>query len=224
MKIDIVTLFPRFFDGVFSESILARAQSFGAVDISLHNLRDYATDKHHQADDYLYGGGAGMLLKPEPLFRVLKDITSKAVKRPLVIYPTPQGKPFLQTDADELTHFNHMIFICGHYKGIDQRVVDRWVDREYSMGDFVVTGGEIAVTAIVDAVVRLLPGVLGDFDSALSDSFQDRLLDCPHYTRPELIDGMKVPGVLLSGHHRHIEAWRKVASEILTRFRRPDLI
>ena len=223
LKIEIVTLFPHFFDGVFTESILGRAQKFGAVEFVMHDLRRYATDKHHKADDYLYGGGAGMLLKPEPLFRVLKEITEAADVRPLIIYPTPQGKSFQQSDADRLAHHHHIIFICGHYKGIDQRVVERWVDLEYSLGDFVVTGGEIAVTAMVDAIVRLLPGVLGDFDSARTDSFRSDRLDCPHYTRPEEVDGLTVPGVLLSGHHRNIEHWRRITAELLTGRRRPDL-
>ncbi|MDP8229142.1 MAG: tRNA (guanosine(37)-N1)-methyltransferase TrmD [Candidatus Electryoneaceae bacterium] len=224
LKVEIVTLFPHFFDGVFTESMMGRAQKFGAVDIVIHDLRRYATDKHHQADGYLYGGGAGMLLKPEPLFRVLKEITETADIRPLIIYPTPQGKSFQQADADRLAHHHHLIFLCGHYKGIDQRVVERWVDREYSLGDFVVTGGEIAVTAMVDSIVRLLPGVLGDFDSARTDSFRSDRLDCPHYTRPEEFEELAVPSVLMSGHHRNIEHWRRIMAKLLTKRRRPDLL
>ncbi len=224
MKIDIISLFPKFFNGVFSESILKRAISFDAVEITVYDLREHTTDKHHQADDYLYGGGPGMLLKPMPLFRALDKITAEADTRPVVIFPTPRGKPFQQADADELADQQHLIFICGHYKGIDQRVIDRWVDREYSMGDFVVTGGEVAATAMIDAIVRLLPGVLGDLDSAMSDSFRADRLDCPHYTRPEQCDGLSLPQVLLRGHHRRIKLWRNINSQFLTKKHRPDLI
>lgn len=223
MKIDVITLFPKFFDGVFSESILGRARDSGIVTFEIHNLRDYTGNRHHQADDYLYGGGAGMLLKPEPFFRVLEKIVNEAPSRPLIIFPTPQGKQFQQTDADELSKNSHLLFICGHYKGVDQRVIEHWVDLEYSLGDFVVTGGEIAVSAMTDAVIRLLPGVLGDADSSRSDSFREARLDGPHYTRPEEVSGMRVPEVLLSGHHRNIERWRRITSEIITRCRRPDL-
>lgn len=223
MKIDIISLFPKFFDSVFGESILKRAIASDAVDVTVHDLREYTTDKHHQADDYLYGGGAGMLLKPMPLFRLLDEITDRESQRPMIVFPTPTGKPFKQRDADELATLQHLIFICGHYKGIDQRVIDRWVDREYSIGDFVVTGGETATTAMVEAIVRLLPNVLGDLDSAMSDSFRGDRLDCPHYTRPEECEGISLPEVLIKGHHRRISLWRDMNSQFLTMKRRPDL-
>jgi tRNA (guanine37-N1)-methyltransferase len=224
LKVEIITLFPEFFNGVFNHSILKRAIDSNALECIIHDLRDYTTDKHHQADDFRFGGGAGMLLKPEPLFAVLREIVDNVKPRPLVIYPTPQGIPFCQDIADELSKQSHIIFICGHYKGIDQRVIDRWVDREYSIGDYVLTGGEIAVTAIIDAAIRMKPGVLGDIDSANTDSFRNNCLDCPHFTRPEELDGLRVPGVLISGHHLNIETWRRITSEFLTRRRRKDLL
>jgi len=219
VRIEILTLFPKFFDNVLSESIPGRAERFGKVAYTVHNLRDYSDDPHRKADDYLYGGGAGMLLKPEPLFKALTAITADLPKRPLIIYPSPQGETFAQPTAMELAEQEHLIFICGHYKGIDQRVIERWVDRQYSLGDYVVSSGEVATAVIIDAVVRLLPGVLGDFDSAKSDSFSSGGYDSPHYTRPEEIAGMSVPGVLLSGHQRNIEIWRRIGSELLRRKR-----
>ncbi len=224
LKIDIITLFPGFFKGVFTHSILKRAVDAGALQIDIHDLRKYTTDKHHQADDYRFGGGPGMLLKPEPIFNAFEDIVSNVHPRPLVLFPSPQGIPFNQDIAVELSEKPHLVFLCGHYKGIDQRVIERWVDREYSVGDYVLTGGETAVTTIIDASVRMIPGVLGDLGSALDDSFRDNLLDCSHYTRPENLEGLKVPGVLTSGHHKNIEIWRRITARILTENRRPDLL
>jgi len=224
MHVDIITLFPRFFDGVFLNSILKRAIDAGTLKVNIHNLRDFTTDRHHQADDYRFGGGAGMLLKPEPIFRAFEKAVAHVKPRPLVIYPTPQGIPFDQDCAEELSGQGHLIFICGHYKGVDQRVIERWVDREYSLGDYVLTGGEIAAAAMIDAAVRMIPGVLGDIDSARTDSFQHGMLDCPHYTRPEELEGLSVPGVIMSGHHRNIELWRNAAARFLTKKRRPDLL
>lgn len=215
VRIDILTLFPRFFDGVLSESILDRAAQFGKVEYQVHNLRDYSTDPHHKADDYIYGGSAGMLLKPDPLWKALKHLTDQATSRPTVIFTSPHGKQFVQQDAVELSRMYHLIYICGHYKGIDQRVIERWVDRQYSIGNYVVTGGEIAVAVMIDASVRLLPGVLGDFDSARTDSFSNGGFDSPHYTRPEEIEGNSVPSVLLSGHEANIKRWRQIASELI---------
>jgi len=225
MKIEIVTLFPSLFSGFLSESMMARAISDGCLEIVLHNLRDYCTDKHRQADDYRFGGGPGMLMKPEPFFRVLEHIRSTVVRRPLIVFPTPQGKPFSQTDASQLSHESHIVFLCGHYKGIDQRVVERWVDRQYSLGDYVLTGGELPAAVMIDATARLLPGVLGDFDSARGDSFYEgELLDAPHYTRPEDFDGGAIPEVLNGGHHRNIEHWRSAMSRYITGKIRPDLM
>jgi len=217
VRIDILTLFPQFYNGVLSESILGRAAQFGKVVYKVHNLRDYTAEPHHKADDYIYGGGAGMLMKAEPLFKALAAITADLPSRPLVLYPSPHGKLFQQSDAEELAHESHLIFICGHYKGIDQRVTERWVDREYSIGEYVVTGGEIAGAVIIDATVRLIPGVLGDLDSARTDSFSREGYDSPYYTRPEALDGNQVPAVLLSGNDRNIQRWREIASEIIRR-------
>lgn len=224
MKVDILSLFPGVFDSVFKYSILKRAIESGILRIKIHDLRSFTTDKHRQADDYRFGGGPGMLLKPDPIFRAFKEITDGVKPRPLVIFPTPQGKQFNQEIADELSNERHLIFLCGHYKGIDQRVVERWIDREYSIGDYVITGGETAVAVIIDAVVRMIPGVLGDTESALGDSFRKATLDCPHYTRPEKLEGIGIPGVLTSGHHKNIKIWRRIAAGFLTRQRRPDLL
>lgn len=223
LKIDIVTLFPDFFDNVFNQSILNRACEAGFIRIDVHDLRQYTTDKHHQADDYRFGGGAGMLLKPKPCFKILHKLVQDRKPRPLVIFPTPHGSPFKQETADDFIREQHLVFLCGHYKGVDQRIVDRWVDRQYSVGNFVLSGGEIATLAIIDATVRMIPGVLGDLDSALTDSFRSNLLDGPHYTRPEEVEGLGVPGVLINGHHKNISHWRRITSELMTKYRRPDL-
>lgn len=222
MRIDILTLFPQFYNGILSSSILGRAAQFGKVVYYLHNLRDYTDPPHHKADDYLYGGGAGMLMSAEPLFRALTDLTKELPARPLILFPSPHGKLFQQSDAEQLSRENHLIFICGHYKGVDQRVIERWVDKEYSIGEYVVTGGEIAGAVIIDATVRLIPGVLGDLDSARTDSFSREGYDSPHYTRPEVINGNRVPGVLLSGNDRNIQQWKAIASEVIRQKNKPE--
>jgi tRNA (guanine37-N1)-methyltransferase len=224
VKVEILTLFPQFFDSVFAHSILGRACESGALELKIHDIRRFTTDKHQQADDGLYGGGAGMLLLPEPLFRAFESIAGNVSPRPVIIYPSAQGIPFTQTAAAELAIETHLVFLCGHYKGVDQRVVERWVDREYSLGDFVLTGGEVAAAAIIDAIIRLLPGVLGDPESASDDSFQAVSLGAHHYTRPEEIDGMRAPGVLLTGHRENIKHWRELNAWVQTLNRRPDLI
>ncbi len=224
MKIEIITMFPEFFDSVFSQSILKRAQEAEKVEITIHDLKAYSEGPYHQLDDYRFGGGAGMLLKPEPFFRAFNKIFEGTDIRPLVLFPTPQGVPFEQSTANELAVENHLVFLCGHYKGIDQRVIDRWVDREYSIGDYVVSGGEVASTVISDAVIRLIPGVLGNLDSARTDSFSSGMLDGPHYTRPENYKDFRVPAVLINGHHKNIQRWRKMTSTVLTKRRRMDLI
>jgi len=224
MKVEVVTLFPNLLRSFFAESMMARAIADGHLEIVLHNLRDYCVDKHKQADDYRFGGGAGMLMMPEPFFSVLEKITSEAPRRPLVVFPTPQGRQFVQADAAELSRHNHLIFICGHYKGVDQRVIERWVDRQYSLGDYVLTGGELATAVIVDATARLLPGVLGDFDSARGDSFFEDVLDAPHYTRPEKFQEFGIPGVLAGGHYKNIVHWRNALANFITGRHRPDLL
>ena len=225
MRIDIITALPDIVSGPLQQSILQRAAEKGLVDIRVHDLRDYATDKHRQIDDYPFGGGAGMVLKPEPLFACIESIQADADDAPdEVIYLTPDGQQLKQPLANRLSTKNHLILIAGHYKGIDQRVRDKLVTMEVSIGDFVLSGGELPALVLVDAVVRLIPGVLGDASSALTDSFQDGLLDAPVYTRPAEFRGLSVPAVLRSGNHRRIDAWRDEQRIEKTKERRPDLL
>ncbi len=225
LRIDILTPFPQVVEAVVATSILGRATSKGLVSYRLHNLFDHADPPHHKIDDEPFGGGVGMILKPEPVFRAydaaLKDAGSAGA--PAVVFPTPDGEPFTQKVATQLADRDHLVFICGHYKGIDQRVRDRLVTHEYSVGDFVVTGGELPALLMVDAVTRLRPGVLNSLESAETDSFSSSLLDGPHYTRPREYRGMDVPGVLLSGDHGAIAQWRQEQRERQTRERRPDI-
>jgi len=225
MTIDIISIFPGMFEGPFRESIIRRAQERRLVQIWVHDLRDYAEGKHQQVDDYPFGGGAGMILKPEPLFRALHALTDRyRPEKPWIVFPTPQGTPYQQRHARDLCQKQHLIFLCGHYKGIDERVRNRFVDQEISVGDYVLSGGELPVMMIVDSLVRLLPGAIGDSDSSDTDSFEHGILDCPYYTRPEEIEGMKVPDVLISGHHANIELWKREQALAITRERRPDLL
>ncbi len=223
MQIHVITAFPKTFQGFLDESILKRAISKGAVEIILHNIRDYATDKHQQIDDYPYGGGPGMILKPEPIFRCVEEVRQKYKLDAKVTLMTPAGDLYDQKKAVEFSVRDALILLCGHYKGIDQRVIDELVDEEISMGDYVLTGGELPAMCIIDSVVRLLPGVIGDIDSAVTDSFQTGLLDHPHYTRPEVFRGQGVPKVLLSGNHAEIDKWRFEQSLETTKTRRHDL-
>lgn len=225
MKIFVVTAFPKLVRGPLDESIIKRAVGKEIVSIKILDLRDFTNDKHKQVDDYPYGGGAGMILKPEPFFRAVEHIKAQEVlENPRVILMTPQGKSYTQDRAKSLAKESDLIFLCGHYKGIDERVREYLVTEEISIGDYVLTGGELAAAVVIDSVVRLLPGAIGDFDSALSDSFENGLLDCPYYTRPEGYRGMKVPQILLSGHHAEIEKWRKDKSLERTEIRRADLL
>lgn len=225
MKIFVVTAFPKLVRGPLDESIIKRAVGKEIVSIKILDLRDFTNDKHKQVDDYPYGGGAGMILKPEPFFRAVEHIKAQEVlENPSVILMTPQGKSYTQDRAKSLARESDLIFLCGHYKGIDERVREYLVTEEISIGDYVLTGGELAAAVVIDSVVRLLPGAIGDFDSARSDSFENGLLDCPYYTRPESYRGMKVPQILLSGHHAEIEKWRKDKSLERTEIRRADLL
>jgi len=225
VRIDIVTAFPHLVESPLQESILRRAQKKGIVDIRVHDLREYALDKQHQVDDYPYGGGPGMVLKPEPFFRCVDHIRySSTVRQQRIILMSPQGKVFNQQMANELAQWEHLIFLCGRYKGVDERVVEALVTDEISIGDYVLSGGELPALVVIDAVVRLVPGVLGDLDSAATDSFQKNLLDAPYYTRPEEYRGLRVPDVLLSGHHQKIAEWREKQSLERTRKKRPDLL
>ncbi len=223
MRIDILTLFPGIFQGPFSESIIKRAMEKGAVEIFLHDIRDYSTDKHRRVDDYPFGGEAGMVMQIDPIARVIDKLKSERTYDH-VIYMSPDGHKFNQKEANSLSLCNNVIILCGHYKGVDQRVRDHYITREISVGDFVLSGGELAAAVVVDAVVRVLPGVIGDETSALTDSFQDSLLAPPVYTRPSEYKGWKVPDVLLSGNTRLIEEWREKQAVERTMRLRPDLL
>jgi tRNA (guanine37-N1)-methyltransferase len=219
MHFDIFTLFPEMFAGPFSESILKRAQERGLLSIALHNIRDATTDKHHVVDDYPYGGGAGMVMKPEPVFSAVEAVYQAGP----VILLTPQGRLFNQQIARELAQEPRLTLICGHYEGVDERVREHLVTAELSIGDYVLTGGELAAMILVDATSRLLPGVLGGSESTLEESHSAHLLEYPHYTRPPGFRGWRVPDILLSGHHEQIARWRRKESLRRTRERRPDL-
>lgn len=224
MKIDFMTLFPEMFQGVLNESILKKAQEKEAVQFRVINFRDYSSNKHNNVDDYPYGGGAGMVLKPQPIFDAVEDIQKQTDTTPKVILVCPQGERFTQIKAEQLATEEHLLFICGHYEGYDERIREHLVTDEISIGDFVLTGGELASMVIADSVVRLLPGVLGNEDSPVLDSYSSGLLEHPHYTRPADFRGMKVPEVLLSGNHKRIEEWREQESLRRTFTRRPDLL
>lgn len=223
MKIDILTLFPNMFAGVFGESILKKAQEKQVVSINVVNFREFADNKHQTVDDYPYGGGAGMVLKPQPIFDAVAHLTKES-QGARVILLCPQGEQYTQKKAEELAKESHLIFICGHYEGYDERIREHVATDEISIGDYVLTGGELGAMVIVDSVVRLLPGVLGNEASPVQDSYSSGLLEHPHYTRPADFRGLKVPDVLLSGNHRLIEEWRQKESLRRTFLRRPDLL
>ncbi len=221
MKIHYLTLFPEMFEGVLGTSILGRAKDKDLVDYQLINFRDYSGNKHNKVDDYPYGGGAGMVLKPEPIFNAMDDLKLRAGAR--VVLLCPQGARFDQKKAEELSAVDEIVFICGHYEGYDERIRTLVTD-EISIGDYVLTGGELASMTMTDAIVRLIPGVLSREESHIEDSFSTGMLEHPHYTRPREYRGMRVPDVLLSGNHKDIDAWRKAESLKRTRERRPDLL
>ena len=221
MDIDILTLFPRMFEGPLDESILKRARERGLVKIRVHNLRDFTHDKHRVVDDKPYGGAPGMLMKPEPIFEAVEKLRRDDTR---VVLMTPQGRPFTQRRAREFAGKPHLLVICGHYEGVDERVREALVDDEISIGDYVLTNGALAAAVLVDAIVRLVPGVLGDDQSAGDDSFATGLLEGPQYTRPPEFAGRKVPEVLLSGNHEEIARWRKEQARQRTQKHRPDLL
>ncbi|MEM1083990.1 MAG: tRNA (guanosine(37)-N1)-methyltransferase TrmD [Verrucomicrobiota bacterium] len=222
MHLDILTLFPEIALAPLGESIIKRAQEAGIVSIKAHNLRDWAKDKHRRTDDTLCGGGQGMLMIPEPIFEAVAELRRPESK---VILMTPQGKPFKQVIARDLSQESHLILLCGHYEGVDHRVIEKLVDLELSIGDYILTNGAIAAAVVTDAIVRLLPGALGDERSPEDESFSDpHLLEAPAYTKPADFRGLKVPEVLLSGHHAKIEAWKKEKALERTRANRPDLL
>ena len=219
MKIDILTLFPEMFEGFLNTSIIKRAQQDKFVEINVHNIRDYSTDPHKKVDDYPFGGGKGMVLMPQPIFDAVEALKKD---NSIVILMTPQGEPYYQEKAKELTTFNHLIIICGHYEGFDERILSI-VDEEISIGDYILTGGEIPSMVITDSVVRLIDGVI-EQESHENESFTDNLLDYPVYTKPQDFRGMKVPEVLISGHHENIRKWRLEEQIKKTTEKRPDLI
>lgn len=225
MKIHVITAFPNLLNGPLDESIIKRAREKQLVEIYIHDLRQYSTDKHHRIDDYPYGGGPGMILKSEPIFSCIESVLSDYQSdKPNLIFLTPQGQRYTQAKANALSEKEQLILLCGHYKGVDERVRDYWKMEEISIGDYVLTGGELPALVIIDSVVRLIPGVISDIDSAKTDSFYQNILDCPYYTRPDVFRGMAVPEILLSGHHAEIEKWRRNEALKRTLKVRPDLI
>ena len=223
MHIDIITVLPRLIESPFSDSILKRAQKKGLVTVNIIDLRNYSTDKHKSVDDYAFGGGAGMVMMIEPIDRCLEDLKSRR-QYDDIIYMSPDGQQLTQSVANQLSLKTNLIFLCGHYKGVDERVREHLITREISIGDYVLSGGELAAAVVADAVIRLIPGVLSDETSALSDSFQDNLIAPPVYTRPASYKGLDVPPVLMSGHQAKIEEWRHEQSVERTQKRRPDLL
>jgi tRNA (guanine37-N1)-methyltransferase len=225
MRIDVLCLFPETFISPLNQSLIKRAKEQRLVDIVIHNIRDYAHDRHHTVDDYPYGGGPGMVLKPEPVFEAAEDIRRQIAPGEMpVILLTPQGRPFNQQVARELARHTHLMLICGHYEGIDERVREQLATDELSIGDYILSGGELAAMVIIDTVVRLIPGALGSPLSADSDSYSDGLLEYPQYTRPEVYRDWSVPSILLSGNHGEIAQWRHNQAILRTAKRRPDLM
>lgn len=222
MQFDIITIFPKIFESFLQESILKRAQEKGKVSVVVHDLREFTKDKFRQVDDRPFGGGPGMVLMPEPIFDAVKKIKGK--KKTKVILTCPSGKKLNQPMVKEFSREKNLIIICGHYEGVDDRVREKIVDESVSIGDYILTGGEIPALVIIDAVTRLIPGVLGKEASLLSESFEENLLEYPQYTRPANFRGMNIPNVLLSGHHKEIELWRKAKAIEKTKTNRPDLI
>lgn len=223
MKIDVLSLFPEMFEGVLNSSILKKAADNQSVSYNVVNFREFADNKHKTVDDYPYGGGAGMVLKPQPIFDAVTHLSSVSTS-PRIILLCPQGERFTQKKAEELAKEQHLLFVCGHYEGYDERIREHIITDEISIGDYVLTGGELGAMVIIDSVVRLLPGVLGNEESHQQDSFSTGFLEHPHYTRPADFRGMKVPDVLISGNHRLIEEWRTKESLRRTYVRRPDLL
>lgn len=224
MRFDILTLFPEMVSGVLGESIIGRAEKNGILEIKCTNIRDYSKDKHNRVDDYPYGGGQGMVMQPMPIYDAYKAIEEEAEEKPYVIYMSPQGKVFSQQKAIELSKKKHIVILCGHYEGVDERVLEEIVDEEISAGDYVLTGGEIPAMLLVDAVSRMIPGVLSCDESFENESIYNGLLEHPQYTRPPEFLGRKVPDILLSGHHKNQEAWRRRESLKRTLLKRPDLL
>ncbi len=223
MKIEIATLFPEMCETVLSESIVGRARNAGKIEISCRQIRDYAYNKHRRVDDTPYGGGMGMIMQCEPIYECYKAVCADMGNKPHTIYMSPKGTQFTQEKAVELSQMENILIICGHYEGVDQRIIDKIVDEEISIGDYVLTGGELPALVMADCIARLCPGVLADEVCFTDESIHSGLLEYPQYTRPEIWDGVPVPPVLLSGHHKNIETWRHEQSLEITKLRRPDL-
>lgn len=224
MRIDIITLFPEMFEPVLNESIIGRAQKSGAIEIVYHQLRDYAFDKHRRVDDTPYGGGMGMLMKAEPIALCFEDICKQTGKKPHFVYMSPQGKTLTQKRLRELADVESICILCGHYEGVDQRLLDTFIDEEISIGDYVLTGGELPAMVFADALARMVPGVLSNNECFTEESHFNGLLEYPQYTKPSEWRGQIVPEVLLSGHHANIDKWRKEKSLEVTKQKRPDLL
>ena len=224
MRIEIATLFPEMCEAVLGESIIGRARKSGAIQLNCRQIREYTQDKHRRVDDTPYGGGMGMVMQCEPVYNCYKAVCEQIGTKPHTIYMSPKGTIFNQKKAEELSQMENIFIICGHYEGIDQRIIDKIVDEEISVGDYVLTGGELPAMVLVDSVVRMCPGVLSDAECYREESIYSGLLEYPHYTRPEIWEGEAVPAVLLSGHHKNIEKWRHEQSLEITARRRPDLM
>ena len=223
LRIDILTLFPQMFSGIFSESIINKAIDRNLIELHTHNIRNYSLDKHKRVDDYPFGGGAGMVMMIEPIARCIEQLKSER-KYDTIIFMAPDGKTFTQSKANQLSLYQNIMILCGHYKGVDERVREMFITEEISIGDYVLSGGEIAAMTVVDAIARIIPGVLNDESSALTDSYQNGLLSPPVYTRPADYHGHKVPDTLLSGHEKNISDWRFEQQLERTKLRRPDLL
>ena len=224
MRIEIATLFPEMCEAVLGESIIGRARKSGAIQLNCRQIREYSQDKHRRVDDTPYGGGMGMVMQCEPVYNCYKAVCEQIGTKPHTIYMSPKGTIFNQKKAEELSQMENIFIICGHYEGIDQRIIDKIVDEEISVGDYVLTGGELPAMVLVDSVARMCPGVLSDAECYKEESIYSGLLEYPHYTRPEIWEGEAVPAVLLSGHHKNIEKWRHEQSLEITARRRPDLM
>jgi tRNA (guanine37-N1)-methyltransferase len=224
MRFDIITLFPELISGYFEDSLIKKARDKNILTIEMHQLRDFSTDKHHQVDDSPYGGGAGMLLKADVLGGAVEHVLSILPKKPLVVYLSPQGEKLNNVVARELAQFENLVLVCGRYEGVDHRFIELYVDKEISIGDYVLSGGELAAAVVVDTVSRFISGVVGKEDSVLTDSLENSMLKYPQYTRPRIYKGLDVPEVLVSGNHSEIEKWRKEQSVKITRKKRGDLL